>query len=259
MPPYTFNYKIPELTYTLVSAAGLVAFSKVARLVNSTVESERNTGLQLFTYLHRLQIWGSMCMAIVYVFLNDKFIELWLGEEYRVSVYLQLAFAANLVFAAAGDAPIRGVSMFSSANLPYFGRVLFGMGALNLGLSLLFMKLGSLIGIAIATVVAQGGLNCFLIVRLARHKGADSRALLVRTLIQPLMFVVVLFGLKLFWRVETVLGQLSLGAAAVSLVILQFYLLGLRPDQAAAEYNHLLRLLKPPVPEKTTTSSQGNA
>ena len=245
VPPYVLNYKIPELAYGLIAAAGLVAFSKIARLVNSSRDHEKRHGQHLFTYLHRLQIWVGMSVAVVYVFLNDQFIEWWLGTDYRVPVYLQLAFAANLVFAAAGDAPLRAIGMFSSTNLPFFGRAIFAMGAFNLGLSLVFMRMELLIGIAVAAVVAQAGLNCLLTVRLARQEGPGSRPLLIRTLVHPLLFVIVLLALRWLWPLETFLGKAALVATAAVWLTGEFWLLGLRPNQLRTEYKHMLTLLKP--------------
>jgi len=149
--------------------------------------------------------------------------------------------------------------MFSSANLPYFGRVIFGTGALNLVLSLLFMKMGSLLGIAIATVAAQVALNCLLVMRLARHEGLHSSELFVRTLVQPLLFVLLLVALKLWWPMKDLPGQLSAVVAVISLVVIEFWLLGLRPAQVRAEYKILRGMLKSSPEEATTPAAQASA
>ena len=245
-----FNYKIPELTYGVVNAAGLVSFSRIARLVNSPGETERNTGQQLFTYLHRLQTWTGMCVAVAYIFFNDKFIAWWLGTDYRVSLYLQLAFAANLVFAAAGDAAMRAISMFSDKNLAYFGRAIFGMGLLNLGLSLLATKFEALIGIAVAAALSQFALNCFLVNRVRRDHGWTSGEFLLRSLVHPLIFIILLSTFRLFVPMETVSQQAVAGILALSLLALEFRLLNLRPHHLATEIKRLLALMRDAMPRR---------
>jgi O-antigen/teichoic acid export membrane protein len=242
--PYFMNYKIPELTYAIMNAAGLVAFAKIARLVNSPAEHEQRTGRELFSYLQRLQIWVTMGVAVAYVFLNNKFIELWLGADLQISIYVQLAFAANLVFAAAGDAGMRGISMFSDKNLAYFGRAIFAMGVLNLALSVLATKYQSLVGIAVGTAVAQFALNCLLAVRVYRDHGWTSREFLLRTLVHPLIFVGLLCAVRLLLPMETISQQIVAGIVAASLLVLEFWVLKLRPHELVHEAKQLLALLR---------------
>ena len=139
--------------------------------------------------------------------------------------------------------------MFSDRNLRYFGGALFGTGLVNLGMSLLAAKRNSLLGIAVATLIAQFALNCVLTRRLWRDHRWVSRSFLLRALVHPLIFVIVLSVLMLMVPIGNA-RMWVISAAVLVLLGTEFRLLGLNFHEIASEYSRLRSLMREALPRK---------
>ena len=101
--------------------------------------------------------------ALAYLGGNNLFMKLWWLHKANpilpAPLALQLAFALNLAVTTSGDTGIQLALRSGSRGLRVAGAAIGLTGLLNLGLSLVAMKMGSLWGIAMATVVAQSVLS----------------------------------------------------------------------------------------------------
>lgn len=155
VPAYRFNYKLPEFAVTLLVSASFVTLPAIVlRLLNGD-ESQRGHGLSGVDRLQKLEVFGACAASIGYLGINDSFIGLWQGAEFHVPLALQVAFALNLTVTIAGNTGVQLLGRLDPKAVRIAGLTIGGTGLLNLGLSFCAMKFGSLLGIAIATVIAQ--------------------------------------------------------------------------------------------------------
>jgi hypothetical protein len=93
--------------------------------------------------------------ALVYLACNDWFIQHWLGATLHAPLSWQAAFAANLAVTCAGQLGYDLAPRCCEEGMRVGGITAALMALLNLGLSLLAVKLGSIFGIALAGVISQ--------------------------------------------------------------------------------------------------------
>jgi hypothetical protein len=109
--------------------------------------------------LNQFQILLGCGAALAYLAGNDAFIRLWWLHKQNLTspapLPLQMAFALNLAVTASGDAGLQLALRSGKNGLRWVGTMVALTGTLNLGLSILAMTMGSLRGIAMATVLAQ--------------------------------------------------------------------------------------------------------
>ena len=244
VPPYLVNYKLLELAYTLINAASFFASAKIVSRLHSTVAEQRAEGVELFTYLHKVQVLMGLVAATGYFVVNDGFVQWWLGAEFKVPVSIQAAFAANLVLAAAGDAVLRLVSLQSQKDLAFYARTAVLTGVLNLVLGLCAMKWGVLLGVAVATVPAQFALSWFNVRRLCAIHGWPAWPIYWRTLVLPLLSVGAMIALKLTWPGADLRDQAGQALALLAVLAVSFWFTGLRPSDLPREIRTLLALLR---------------
>jgi hypothetical protein len=101
--------------------------------------------------------------ALAYLGGNNLFMKLWFLRAANpilpATLSLQMAFALNLAVTTSGDTGIQLALRSGNRGLRMAGAAIGLTGLLNLGLSIVAAKAGSLWGIAMATVLAQSILS----------------------------------------------------------------------------------------------------
>jgi len=199
VPSYVMNYKACELAMQVIFSASAIGLSKINLWIASpdlTLQARAREVLQQLMIFETFV--GTLC-ALGYLAFNNLFISHWIGARYHVSSALQWAFAINLAVTTAGDAGIQVAGLCGRNGLRTAGLAIGLSGLLNLGLSFISMKLGSITGIAYATVVAQILLSGFLGWHTCRYVGLAPGRWILRACVLP--FGVVAFGAVLHWRI----------------------------------------------------------
>src|SRR5262249_54445867 len=137
----------------------------------------------------------------------------------------QVAFACNLAVTAGGDAGTQVGTRCGENGLKATGLAVGLTGLLNLGLSILSVKLGSVTGVAVATVIAQSLLGLVLGWRTCRHLELPAANWALRSTFLPLSGVLAAGAIRYYLPGDSILrtclllgvfGALWLGILAVS-------------------------------------------
>ena len=155
IPTYQYNYKLCELAMFLVGSASLVSMPKINQWLHAPDAALRQRGLRESEKLNRFQTFLGCAAALIYLGGNGAFMKVWLGSGFDAPLHWQAAFAANMVVTAAGLAGYELCARLSDRSLRFGGGAVAVTAILNLGLSYLSMRLGSIFGVALATVIAQ--------------------------------------------------------------------------------------------------------
>lgn len=169
IPAYQYNNKLCELVFFFIVSANMMSMPKITRWIASSETASRERGIQELFRVHQFQTFLGCCAALVYLSVNNWFMNLWLGSDFQVPLLWQIAFAANVAVTGAGamgfelafrccDEGIRtgGIASLIAAFLN------FGLSLLSLGLSSVVGMNGSIFGIALATAIAQSALHLYL-------------------------------------------------------------------------------------------------
>lgn len=169
LPSYRFNYRLCELFTMLLASASFVALPALASRILSADSAVLAQGVSGLERLRKLQTLVCCAVALLYLGANDLFISLWIGPQYQASFLLQCCFALNFVVTVSGDAYIQLPGRLDQAGARVGGSVMALCGMINLILSLLAVKFQSLLGVAIATVVAQSVFSWIMAFHAARR------------------------------------------------------------------------------------------
>ncbi|HZV36339.1 MAG TPA: hypothetical protein VFB72_17315, partial [Verrucomicrobiae bacterium] len=109
--------------------------------------------------LNQFQVLLGCGAALAYLAFNSIFMKIWWMHKANpilpAALPLQLAFALNLAVTSSGDAALQVSTRAGQNGLRVIGALSAITGLVNLGLSIVAMRMGSLTGIAMATVLAQ--------------------------------------------------------------------------------------------------------
>jgi O-antigen/teichoic acid export membrane protein len=190
IPAYQFNYKLCEMAVFVIGSASLMSIPKIGQWLASPDAADRVRAVHETERLNRFQTFLGCGAALGYLAVNDWFIKLWLGEHYRVPLLLQAAFAANLAATASGLAGYELSARCGDRGLSLGATVVALTAVFNFSLSYLSMKLGSIVGIALATFVAQ---TC-LVLTLGRFSYSFIRASWLRLGLKSWLLAVATVG-----------------------------------------------------------------
>jgi O-antigen/teichoic acid export membrane protein len=189
VPPYQFNFKLCELALSIVVSASFVGQAKINMWIANPAPEFQERSRQAVQRLLLFQSLLGTCAALGYLAINNWFIKIWVGEAYQMSATIQWAFAFTLAITAGGDAGIQIAGLCGPRGLRTAGTAIGIAAMVNLALSFVAMKLGSINGVAYATVVAQSGLSIYLARYTARYLGLPARTFVIRAWILPVACV----------------------------------------------------------------------
>ncbi|MFM2082369.1 MAG: hypothetical protein RL380_1060, partial [Verrucomicrobiota bacterium] len=169
IPKYFYNYKLCELATTVVLTISAVSLPKITQWLASPQADEQARARSEIVRLNQLQVVLGSGAAMGYLAVNGWFIRWWLGENYAVPLGWQLAFALNLATTTGGSLAVQVAGRCGANGLRRAGQLIGLTGVVNLGLAVWAMKLGSVVGVASAAVVAQSFLNVALGVYVCRY------------------------------------------------------------------------------------------
>ena len=239
IPTYQANYRACDFCLTLIVTAAFVGMPKMTQWIASPHEEDRR---RLLVELRRLSIFEVVlsCGAVLgYIAFNNLFVRLWLDKAHEAPLVWQFAFAANLAVTVGGNAGIQTSMRAGGKGLKAAGLVVAATGLLNLGLSILSVKLGSITGVAAATVVAQSISSICLGMVTCRYLKLSASRWITRCWLLPLGFTVLAAALKELLPDNSLmhLGLLSVCYLGLFLVVCR--LAGMNRELVQAELNQL--------------------
>lgn len=236
VPKYLLNNKLPDLAFTLIVTASFVSIPKITQWIASPDPGDRVRVVTEVTRLNLFQILLGCMAALGYLAVNDVFIRVWLGPSYFVPASWQLAFALNLAISACGDAGIQLPGRFGIEGIRKMGIAVGGTGLLNLILSFIAMKLGYVVGIAFATVLAQSVLSLVLAWQTCRRLKLSFPAWATKSWLVPVAAVGSSFALRSVLVPHSWMNIGSLLAAYAALLFLIALGLGFNRQVLAQEW-----------------------
>ena len=154
LPTYRYNGKLCELATFVLASASLVSLPKITQWLASPEPATRQRALREAQRLNQFQTLLGCSAALVYLGLNDWFIGVWLGQSLQAPLSWQAAFAANLAITGAGQLGFDLAARCCDQGMRVGGITVALTSLLNLGLSLVAMKFGSVFSIALAGVIS---------------------------------------------------------------------------------------------------------
>jgi hypothetical protein len=148
---------------------------------------------------------------------------------------MQTAFALNLAVTTGADAGLQVSLRTGDRGLRLVGLAVAFTGLLNLGLSILAMKLGWLWGIAMATVLAQSLLGIIASRYLCRHLKVAWWPWLLRACALPLAGIALAGWLRYLWPLDSLVHAASLFGCYAALLIIAAGFLGISPKLLRSE------------------------
>ncbi|MDB6016927.1 MAG: hypothetical protein JWR19_1416 [Pedosphaera sp.] len=241
---YVFNYKFCELVTVLVLSASFVGLPKITQWLASEQPEDRRRLISEADRLNLFQIILGCAAALSYLIINDKFVALWQRtDQFNVGLPLQIAFACNLAITTGGDAGIQIASRCGEKGIRAAGIAVGGTGLLNLTLSYISMRMGSVTGIAGATVLAQTVLSLGLGAYTCRH----LKIPFVRWAAKSWLLPVVVIGLAGLLRnavpPDSVVHVLFLCVSFLVILVGAMGILGLNREMLAGEWRLIRGIL----------------
>ncbi|MBI3882127.1 MAG: hypothetical protein HY301_18965 [Verrucomicrobia bacterium] len=226
VPAYANNYKLCELAWFVIGAASFASLPKITQWIASSAPADR---ARVVRETHRLNLFQTVLgcgAALGYLAVNDVFMRLWLGEKMLVPAAWQIAFAANLAVTTCGDAGIQLSLRFGDRGLRVGGGVIGLTGLLNLALSFIAMKSGTVGGIAFATVVAQTVLSLVLGWFVCARLELNWPKWAFKTCVLPLAAVALAGAARLALRPDSWPHAAALGGICLALFLVVTWLSG---------------------------------
>ncbi len=131
-----------------------------------------------------------------------------------------------------------------SAGLRWIGTAIGLTGILNLALSIISMKLGSITGIAVATVIAQSGLSLQAGRYLCWHFGAPWLPWTLRSWVMPFLAVSLAAGLRMEIPLNSVRAVALLGGCYAAILLMIALVLKITPALIREEWAAVRGMLK---------------
>jgi O-antigen/teichoic acid export membrane protein len=243
VPPYQLNYKLCEFSIALLLAASFVSIPKITQWLASPNETERERAITEAGRLNMFQTFLGCAAALLYLVINDEFIRIWLGAQYRVPLFLQLAFAWNLAVTTSGDAAFQMTMRLGENGVRIGGLAFLLTGCVNLILSLLAMKIGWIAGIALATAIAQSGLTVFCGVHTCQRLGTSITGWLIRCWFIPIVVVTGGYLARKTFAFDTVIHGTAVVAICTAILAVMAWCIGLRMKMIGDEIQMLRAML----------------
>ena len=229
---YNYNYKFCELVVFIVLTASFVSLPKITRWMASSDPQDQARVRVEMQRLNQFQTLLGCGAALAYLGGNSLFMKIWwLHKENPIlpaAMPLQLAFALNLAVTTSGDAGIQLAMRSGKRGLRVAGAVIGLTGILNLVLSIVAMKMNSLVGIAMATVVAQSVSSLVASFYICRHLQIKWLPWALKGWFFPLAGISFAAWLRMLWPLDSWPHTLLLITAYVALLALAAWGLGIK-------------------------------
>ena len=204
---YSCNYRFCELTNFVVFSASYVILPKLTQWMASSDSKDQERVQVEMRRLNQFQILLGCAAVLSYLAFNDTFIRLWWRHAAKpilpAALPLQIAFALNMAVTACGDTALQLTMRAGKKGLRVVGTLVAIMGLVNIGLSVAAMKMGSLTGIAMATVLAQSGLMLGSSYYLCRYLKIPWSPWAFKGCIMPLAGVSLAGWLRMRWPMDS--------------------------------------------------------
>jgi O-antigen/teichoic acid export membrane protein len=217
IPAYRNNYKFCELAAVLIGNASYFGLPAIMQRLLGDDTAQRAHGLRGVERLQKFQICSACMAAVGYLFFNDAFIRLWLGSDFLVPLSWQIAFALNLAITIGSDLGLQILVRFDHAATRTAGITIGSAALLNLALSWVSMRAGSILGIAVATVVAQTLASVVNSRYTCARLGLDWRLWLLKTWLLPVMVVAAAAGSRMLISPDNLPHFLELAGICLAL------------------------------------------
>ena len=136
-----------------------------------------------------------------------------------VPVTLQLAFALNLAVTASGETGIQLAIRSGNRGMQIAGVAVALTGLLNLGLSIVAMRMSSFWGVAMATVVAQSIFSLVASAYTCRHLQVPWVPWVLRSWLTPLVGICLAGWLRIIWPMDSPAHVLLLVGAYLVMIL----------------------------------------
>ena len=241
---YEYNYRFCDLAVFMALTASLVTLPKITQwMASSEVKDQERVRLEM-QKLNQFQTLLGCGAALAYLAGNDWFMKVWwLHKEHVVPaapLLWQVAFALNMTVTICGDAGIQLSLRSGSKGLRTIGSVIGLTALLNLGLSILAMRMGWIAGVAFATVLAQSVLSVAAGVYVCRQLQLPTLKWLFRSWVLPLAGVGAAAYLRMKLPADSIAHAAILAGCYAAMLAAAAWGLGIRPSLIKEE----LRILK---------------
>ena len=233
---FRYNTKLCDLAYFVVNSACLASLPKITQWLASPETGARERAVRETERLNKFQTLMGCSVALVYMIMNDWFIGVWLGQSLHAPVSWQAAFAANMAVMSAGQAGLELACRCSDEGIRVGGMTIAGSVLFNLVLCFVAMKLGSVFGFALASVVT----NSLLTQGLGWYSCRKMKALWWRLSLRNWLLALGACGLGILLRIYLpITSALTAGVSAAACLVatlLVASLLGIRVNELREEF-----------------------
>ena len=236
LPTYRYNGKLCEVTLFIMVSAGTASLPKITQWLASPEPATRQRALREAERLNQFQTLLGCAGALGYLAVNDWFIEFWLGKSLHAPLSWQAAFACSLAVSCAGQVGFDLAARCCDQGIRVGGVAAALMALLNLGLSLVALKLGSVFGIALAGVISQSAVALGLGWYSCRQIKTSWWRLSLRNWLLALAATGLGVTMRVLLPVHSVLtGGLTAGVFLATIVLISF-LLGIKVADVRQEF-----------------------
>ena len=241
---YQVNNKLCELALFVLSNLAFAALPKITLWLSSSLPEDRERVRREARRLNCAQTFVGLSAAFAYLMINDRFIDLWLGPEMQAPLQLQIAFAASLAVTAGSDVGFQFSIRTGGRGLPFAGGLIGITALLNLALSFLAMKMGSFVGIACATVLAQSIMSLVASRYLCNHLSLPWLRWAIQSWGVPISCLFLASIARLFWPMKDAVDVAGLGLLYSALLASAAWCLGITPAALKHEAEIWITMLR---------------
>jgi hypothetical protein len=230
---YDYNYKSCEIVVFLILTASYVTLPKITQWMASTSSQDQDRVRFEMRRINQFQSLMGCGAALAYLAGNSLFLKIWWYHSAHpilpVALTLQTVFALNLAVTTSADAGIQLGLRAGSKGLRTVGLAIGLSGLLNLGLALFAKGQGSLVWIAMATVMSQSALSLVASGFTCRHLGVNWPSWAAKSWLAPLALILAAGWLRIHLPFDSTAHVVILLAAYAAMFLLMAGILGVGP------------------------------
>jgi len=228
---YIGNYRFCDVALFLVIVAGYVSLPKITQWMASADPHDQERARREMRRLNQFQTLLGCGAALAYLAGNNLFIKIWMWHEKTpvlpMAITLQIAFALNLAISASGDAGIQLAIRSGNRGLRTAGTAVALTGLLNLGLSIVAMRMSSFWGVAMATAVAQSVFSLVANFYTCRHLQVSWVPWVFKGWLIPSLGIYLAGWLRILWPMDSLTHVSLLVIAYLAMFLLAAWGLGI--------------------------------